>query len=251
MRKNANFANHKCALRRILLINMLKLKQLVSNLYHFAFGKEVHTNGMNADGTMSVAAGDPTLSVTPLKGLEMLPDRIPCENSMLDISKYKQSENPLIFTVEGSSMSPEDISNGDKLLCRKVDADAAKLIGKGKFVVIAVDKEYYESKNKELKFDYKLRHTLLKVPVESSIEKLVDSLKKITNSIFLEENQKNLEIKYNEAIGFYKDKKELMLSVTYRKGNLRYSFHPVDLIQYVAEYVLKHNGEEWRAKKLE
>lgn len=66
----------------------------------------------------------------------------------------------------------------------------------------------------------------------------------------MEENQKNLEIKYNEAIGFYKEKKELMLSVTYRKGNLRYSFHPVDLIQYVAEYVLKHNGEEWRAKNL-
>ena len=251
MRKNANFANHKYALRRILLINILKLKQLVSNLYHFAFGREVHTNGMNADGTMSVAAGDPTLSVTPLKGLEMLPDRIPYENSMLDISEYKQSENPLIFTVEGSSMSPEDISNGDELLCRKVDTDAAKLIGKGKFVVIAVDKEYYDSKNKELKFDYKLRHTLFRVPVGISIEQLIDSLKKITNSIFLEENQKNLEIKYNEAIGFYKDKKELMLSVTYRKGNLRYSFHPVDLIQYVAEYVLKHNGEEWRAKKLE
>lgn len=170
---------------------------------------------------------------------------------MLDISEYKQSENPLIFTVEGSSMSPEDISNGDKLLCRKIDTDAAKLIGKGKFVVIAVDKEYYESKNKELKFDYKLRHTLFRVPVGISIEQLIDSLKKITNSIFLEENQENLEIKYNEAIGFYKDKKELMLSVTYRKGNLRYSFHPVDLIQYVTEYVLKHNGEEWRAKKLE
>ena len=239
MRKNANFANHKYALRRILLINILKLKQLVSNLYHFAFGREVHTNGMNADGTMSVAA-------LPICYL-----RIPCENSMLDISEYKQSENPLIFTVEGSSMSPEDISNGDKLLCRKVDTDAAKLIGKGKFVVIAVDKKYYESKNKELKFDYKLRHTLFRVPVGISIEQLIDSLKKITNSIFLEENQKNLEIKYNEAIGFYKDKKELMLSVTYRKGNLRYSFHPVDLIQYVAEYVLKHNGEEWRAKKLE
>ena len=118
-------------------------------------------------------------------------------------------------------------------------------------MVIAVDKKYYESKNKELKFDYKLRHTLFRVPVGISIEQLIDSLKKITNSIFLEENQKNLEIKYNEAIGFYKDKKELMLSVTYRKGNLRYSFHPVDLIQYVAEYVLKHNGEEWRAKKLE
>lgn len=58
MRKNANFANHKCALRRILLINMLKLKQLVSNLYHFAFGKEVHTNGMNADVTLRCAEQD-------------------------------------------------------------------------------------------------------------------------------------------------------------------------------------------------
>ena len=86
MRKNANFANHKCALRCALLINMLKLKQLVSNLYHFAFGEEVRTNGMDADGTIRVAAGDPTLSVTPLKGLELLPDRVPCEKSMLDIS---------------------------------------------------------------------------------------------------------------------------------------------------------------------
>ena len=55
MRKNANFANHKCALRCALLINMLKLKQLVSNLYHFAFGEEVRTNGMDADGTIRVA----------------------------------------------------------------------------------------------------------------------------------------------------------------------------------------------------
>ena len=116
MRKNANFANHKCALRCALLINILKLKQLVSNLYHFAFGEEVRTNGMDADGTIRVAAGDPTLSVTPLKGLELLPDRVPCENSMLDISGYRYSEEPKIFTVEGCSMSPEDISNGDKLL---------------------------------------------------------------------------------------------------------------------------------------
>lgn len=40
-----------------------------------------------------------------------------------------------------------------------------------------------------------------------------------------------------------------MLSVTYRKGDLRYSFHPINLIKYVAEYVLKHNGKKWIAKK--
>lgn len=251
MRKKTNFAHHKYALKCILVINMLKFRQLVFNLYHSVFGEEVRTNGMDADGTIRVAAGDPTLSVTPLKGFELLPDRVSCENSMLDISGYRHAEEPRIFTVEGSSMSPEDISNGDKLLCRKVEADATKSIEQGKFAVIAVDWEYYKSKNKELKFDYKLRHTLFRVPIGISIEELIDSLKKITNSIFLEENQKNLRTKYNEAIDFYKNKKELMLSVTYRKGELRYSFHPIDLIKYVAEYVLKHNGEEWRAKKLE
>lgn len=247
--KNTNFVHYKCALRRNFLINILNMKQLVSNLYHFVFGEEVRTNGMDADGTIRVAAGDPTLSVTPLKGLELLPDRVPCENSMLDISGYRHPEEPRIFTVEGSSMSPEDISNGDKLLC--IEVDAIKSIEQGKLAVIAVDREYYKSKNKELKFDYKLRHTLFNVPVGISIEKLIDFLKKITNSIFLVENQENLKTKYNEAIGFYGNERELMLSVTYRKGKLRYSFHPIDLIKYVAEYVLKHNGEEWRAKKLE
>ena len=80
---------------------------------------------------------------------------------------------------------------------------------------------------------------------------MIDSLKKVTSSIFLKENQENLKTKYSEVIKFYGDKRELMLSVTYRKGDLRYSFHPIDLIMYVAEYVLKHNGEGWIAKKLE
>lgn len=249
MRKKTIFANHKHAVKCALLVNVLKLKKILLNIYYFAFGKEARIDNHNSDGTVRVAAGDPSLSVTTLKGLEAIPDWVLCENSRINISSYKQSENVPIFTVDGSSMSPEDISNGDKLLCRK--AEANEVIDKGKFVVIAVDPEYYKFKNKELKFDYKLRRTLYRVPFGISIENLIGSLKEVTNSIFLEENQKNLMNKYNEAIKFYGTKKELMLSVTYRKGELRYSFHPVELITYVAEYVLKHNGEEWRAKKLE
>lgn len=249
MRKKAIFANHKHAVKCALLVNVLKLKKILLNIYYFAFGKEARVDSHNSDGTVRVAAGDPSLSVSPVKGLEAIPDRILCENSLMDISTYKFSEDVPVFTVDGSSMSPEGLSNGDKLLCRKVDAP--ETIGEGKFAVIAVDKEYYKFKNKELKFDYKLRRTLYRVPLGMSIDELIGSLKKVTNSIFLEENQKNLMTKYNEAIKFYGTQKELMLSVTYRKGELRYSFHPVDLITYVAEYVLKHNGEEWRAKKLE
>lgn len=224
------------------------MKKLISNLYHFAFGEELRINDVNIDGTVSVAAGDPSLRVSPLKGLEMIPDRVPCANLSMDISKYKLSKEVPIFTVEGSSMSPEDISSGDKLLCHKVEP--TETIEKGKFAIIAVDREYYKSKNKELKFDYKLRHTLFRVPAGISIDELINSLKKITNSIFLEENQENLRGRYNDTIGFYKKERELMLSVTYRKGKLCYSFHPVDLIKYVAEYVVKHNGEGWIAKKL-
>lgn len=249
MRKKTIFANHKHAVKCALLVNMLKLKKILLNIYYFAFGKEARIDSHNFDGTVRVAAGDPSLSVSPVKGLETIPDRILCENSLMDISTYKFSEDVPVFTVEGSSMSPEDISNGDKLLCKKVDV--AETIGKGKFAVIAVDKEYYKSKNKELKFDYKLRYTLFRVPLGISIEELIGSLKKITNSIFLEENKKKLQTKYGEAIGFYGNERELMLSVTYRKGELCYSFHPVDLIEYIAEYVLKHNGEGWVAKKLE
>lgn len=249
MKKNVIFANHKHGVMYVLLVNIFKLRKLISNICYFAFGKEARPIDYAFDGTVRVAAGDPSLSVSPLKGLEAIPDRVMCENSLIDISHYKLSQDVPIFTVDGSSMSPEGISNGDKLLCRKLNA--GETIGKGKFVVIAIDPEYYKHKNKRLKFDYKLRHTLFKVPIGTDIEKLIESLKKFVNSIFLEENEKNLRNKYDEAIDFYGKDRELMLSVTYRKGELCYSFHPVNLITYIVESVLKHDGDEWRLKKLE
>lgn len=89
MKKNAKFAGNKSALKRTLLINTLKLKKLASTLYRFAFGDEVCDNRTNTDGSISVAAGDPTLSVTPLIDFEMLPDIVRCDKSTIDISKYK------------------------------------------------------------------------------------------------------------------------------------------------------------------
>lgn len=187
----------------LLQINTLKLKKLASNLYRFAFGGEVCDNRTNTDGSISVVAGDPTLSVTPLRDFDSLPDTISCDKSTIDISEYKTSGELKLFTVKGSSMSPEDISNGDKLLCRKVNGDEKWTVGEGKFVVIVVDPEYYKFKKKEMQFDYKLRHTLYSVPVGSSVENLKDAQKSRSCSIFLKENQKSLRTKYDEAIEFY------------------------------------------------
>ena len=41
-----------------------------------------------------------------------------------------------------------------------------------------------------------------------------------------------------------------MLSKTYREGNLRYSFHPVDLIVSKVEYVVRQNGDAWDIKRV-
>ena len=210
------------------------------------FGEEPIDTDINGEinGIKRVAAGDPTIVRAPIKGQDELPKTIKTgSGNFIDVSKYT------VFEVIGSSMSPEDISNGDKLLCELVTAEEATTIQKGVFAIIEVDPAYYEAKHKSLKYGYKLRHTLYNIPVGTSIEDLKESLKGVTTSIALPKNKKLLESKYKEALDFYK-KCHLMLSLTYKEGVLRYSFHPVNLIKYKAVYLLKYNGTDWRAEKI-
>lgn len=193
-------------------------------------------------GIKRVAAGDPTIGLVPIRGLKEIPDN-------LQIGLDETVSEYTLFEVMGSSMSPEGIANGDRLLCKKVSAEEAATIGKGVFAIIEVDPAYYKAKNKELKYGFKLRHTLYNMPEGMSFEDLKDSIKDITTSIALEKNRELLKSKYEEAVAFYKNR-HLMLSLTYREGILRYSFHPVDLIKYKAVYILKHNDAGWYAKKL-
>lgn len=210
------------------------------------FGEEPVAIDGNSEvsGIKRVAAGDPTIGLVPLKGLEELPD-----NLQIGLDETINNSDYTIFEVIGSSMSPEGISNGDRLLCKEVSDEEARQIGKGVFAIIEVDPAYYEAKNKELKYGFKLRHTLYNMPVGTTFEELKNSLKGVTTSIALDKNLELLKSKYNEAVGFYGDR-PLMLSVTYKEGVLRYSFHPVDLIKYKAVYVLKYYDKGWYAKKL-
>lgn len=216
------------------------------NFYLWFFGEERidYTAIDNKNGIKRVAAGDPSIGLLPVKGLPILPQLVKTETGdTIDICEFQ------VFEIIGSSMSPEGLDNGDYLLSVAVPSKDTPSLGKGTFAIIKVDPDYYNSKGKELKYKYKLRHTLFNVPTGTTKELLMSSLKNLTASVALKKNQELLVSKYDEAISFYKDR-SLMLSLTYKEGVLRYSFHPVDLIEYKARYVLKHGRSGWLAKKL-
>lgn len=236
------------------MVNILKIREIIiksiSQFYVRFFGEEPITSDMDnaTNGIVFVAAGDPTIGLAPVKGLG--PDELP-ECIHLPSGEEVKVSNYTVFKVFGSSMSPEDIANGDFLLGSPVSIESAKSIKKGIFAIIQVDPEYYEAKNKNLKYPFKLRHTLYNIQERMPIDELIDTLKGVTTSIVLPKKQKLLREKYEEAVKFYQDNsRQLMLSLTYKEGDLRYSFHPVDLIKYQAEYVLKHGNTGWKAKKL-
>ena len=133
-------------------------------------------------------------------------------------------------------MSPEDICSGDYLLCQA--ADINKLQSQfGQFVIIEVDPEYYKWKNKPLKFNYKLRKTAGIAPKSASISKVIDDLSAYDDNILLPANRECLQEKLVEARTFYKDE-DLMISITYKNGELRYSLHPLELVRYAGAYCI-------------
>jgi len=190
-----------------------------------------------------VAAGDPTQEEHKKNISSTIPETVTYKDKNINCNEFHQ------WVVDGYSMLPEGINNGDVLLCNPVCDTEREKIGFGKFVVIKVDSGYYSFKKKTLSFQKKLRKTLMKVSSDMDIETIVLELKKIDDSILLLENEKCLRKKFEEIKSYYK-KEELMLSQTYREGVLRYSFHPTSLIEYVAVYALSKQKESWNVNKL-
>ena len=195
----------------------------------------------------SVAAGDPSHGVQSSGPYDKLPPEMNIENELVDTRAYKQ------FNVDGSSMSPERISNGDKLLCSEVKEKSRENVAGGTYVIVKADLDYYNRKNKSVRFDYKLRRTVTIVDTHESFEDLIERLDKeeLENSVYLEENRKALEEKFKESHRLYPDFKSMMLSVTYRDGRIRYSFHPSSLIEYKAEYVVSPKKGMNNTRKLQ
>lgn len=225
------------------------MKNLARNIYSWLFTDRSWVNEYEYAPRFVVAAGDPAHGVYNIDPQLSLPDEIRVGDETIRTADYKDR----MFLTDGSSMHPEGVSNGDILLCEEVGKDtfAEGEAAKGKYVVISVDKGYYAENNKNVKYDLKLRMSLYRITKPVDFDTLVDRLKDFEDSVLLDENKAALKKKFDKTYSYYASDRDMMLSITYREGCLRYSFHPTDLIRYVAVYVLKKkDNNAWECRKL-
>lgn len=149
------------------------------------------------------------------------------------------------YSVSGSSMSPEDVYNGDELIVFPCNADE---IQTGDYIVIEVDRKYFVHKHGvEPVFKYKLRKALVPVPAGQNDEeietRLIDNLVPLYDELSLEEYQVELREDLRDALHFYGNV-PLFASITYKEGRIHYSFHPQSAIKFrVVRIARKTRGD--------
>lgn len=171
-----------------------------------------------------VAAGDPARTLAGVDKDLTMP--IEYAAQLKDLDAYK---------ICGSSMSPCGISNGDVIYVENAPAE----LRRNDFLVIAVDAKVY---SEPIKYKHKLRRYLMAVPKGNTLEEIIEQLKTFHKDILLPEYQQRLRKKFVKTKGFYPDE-DLCLSITFRNGSLRYSFHPRRLVEYRVKFTVNaENG---------
>ena len=181
-----------------------------------------------------VAAGDPSMPGSNSVCDKTLPETVIVDGRQLNTAQYEP------FLVCGNSMLPQDIADGNTLL---VSVDHGDMdYSKDDFLIIRVDPEYYKKYNpKSTFYAYKLRKALFRIEPDVSEEELVRRLKENDYTAYLERMQQYAIRKYRRARVAYPNS-ELMLSTTYHDGELKYSFHPVELIYGRAEVLISNSN---------
>lgn len=222
------------------------------NLWDYLFTEKSWINTNIKAAPDRVCAGDPVQGPVQSDGKIEVNAEYLRNHYNVDPADYR------LLRVEGWSMFPEGIKDGDVLLCKKVSEVDSKSLQKSFFAITQVDKDFYASRRREPIYDHKLRKAIhkfnLSTDADAIIEMLSNDLKE--DSILLEENQKLLKKKHKEAFEFYRNRQnvagdnkeetdtDMMLSVTYHEGQLEYSFHPNRLIDYAVCYVYRLDGPE-------
>lgn len=232
MRKNsyinkniAYICRSKCRYVR----NMKKLSRILEKIVTLGQGEKLLRLTTQHGDVKCVAAGDPAVPGIFVPKIKELPSQLIIDDSKIDISEYET------FIVCGNSMLPQNIEDGSTLLVRKYPLPKYR---KGDFLVIRVDPEYYRKFNpKTTVYDYKLRRALFRIEPKMDETELIRRLKENDYTVYIERMQEYAIRKYRNARKAYPDR-ELMLSTTYHDGELKYSFHPVDLIYGKADVLI-------------
>ena len=183
------------------------------------FSKERRSEERTDVNDRLVAAGDPA------KPLTAIAVDIPISSA---VRERVHGLEP--FKVCGSSMSPCGISNGDIIY----GEDIKTPLKRNDFIVVEVDPKVYDS---PIKYRHKLRRYLMDVEKHETLDSVIKRLSVFHKEILEPEFVKRLEKKYDKTTGQYPDD-DFCLSITFRNGDLRYSFHPRRLVEYKVKFVV-------------
>ena len=182
----------------------------------------------NYDGPyLRVAAGDPSKVVLDRDAYLLLPEKFTVNNEPHVLEEYT------VFKVAGNSMYPQGIADGDFILTK--DVAKGTDIQPNTYIVIAVDRETYQ-KFEDSTCDYKLRKSLVTIQPGDNIDSKIEELKAEGyhhDRILLSKYQQRFKEKYEKTRALYPNE-PLVSSITYRDGELFYSFHPRKFVLYKA-----------------
>lgn len=201
----------------------MKFKSFIRQLVNFGMADILNEEYHAAAPANVVAAGNPLHSADE-------------ESPVLELDE-SDVEGLSQFVVSGCSMSPLGIDDRDNLLAQKV-TDQEYRIADGDFLVIKVDPDYYE--NEIPSFVYKLRCAIMPVHAGMQDAEIIEVLKSMDSQaeIWSKDCQQCLKDKLRKARAHYPTD-DLVLSKTFKNGSLRYSFHKVDAIEYIAVKLVK------------
>lgn len=173
---------------------------------------------LEIDDTL-VAAGNPASSFSSV---------VPDTTLPLDIKGKVRGLKQ--FKVRGSSMSPFGIAHGDIVYVGDLESG----LNRDDIIIVKVDPEVYD---RPVRFNHKMRRYLMDVAKDESLDSVKERLLEFHKEILEPEFQQRLKKKFDKTKGFYPDK-DLCLSITFRNGDLRYSFHPRDLVEYKVRFIV-------------
>ena len=196
---------------------MIKFVEYIIDLL-FSAGSRNSASSLKIDDTL-VAAGDPA---------SLFSSVVPDATLPLDIQEKVRGLKR--FMVRGSSMSPFGIAHGDVVYVEDIESG----LKRDDIIVVKVDPAVYDQ---PIRFNHKMRRFLMDVPKDESLESVKNRLSEFHKEILVPEFQQRLKKKFDKTKGFYPDK-DLCLSITFRNGDLRYSFHPRDLVEYKVKFIV-------------
>lgn len=199
----------------------MRTKRIIEQILTFGLaGKMGRGYG---SGYARVAAGDPSKVVMDIDPAVQLSEVFSIGGRQYNLSDY------IVFKVAGKSMEPQGIANGDFLLTREIAEN--ELVGMNEYVIIEVDLAKFD----DPECDYKLRKALITIRHGDNIDAVMQTLRERGHhQLLLEKYQKMFKEKYTKARGLY-ESNPLVASITYRDGEMRYSFHSREFVKYRAE----------------